>query len=479
MLKYVMPVLLLAATSAWSGCDILGSADEEEEETAVGDVYDLGMADSSSVDADFKSQNTVGPDSYGGYYVKVEAGKSYFILIDLKSGGGVTIYVSPYSQIVIGAEGTSKVSISGDGGWFTPDWTGKMYVLILAAQPGTVVETGVYTYEPTGEVPADAVALSVNDIRTEAKLLTSQTHLYYFETRAGLTYTIHTDSLSGTIDVYAGTSSTVGAANYKFVDAFGNSGIDVQYASDMTVYVIVEDRGNNLGSEYTVRVYSYEEESVSMPGMVDLTVNDVMRQGDLMPGEINRFSFYMNYGNTYKIVASSPSGSVDVYTCELACVDDQVYSESDAFGNSGIGLMASESADDHYIAVVDRGNDLGSEYTIRVVSYDESSPMVASADLVVGSALQAQHVDENGIQRYKLLAEHAKKYRVSVEIASGSTDTYLSVISSVDYQVYEESDAFSNSDIVFLAQEAGYYYVAVVDRGNEMGSDFSISLNED
>lgn len=470
--------LLLAVAIGWSGCDYLGGNVEDGEEV-VGGTYDLSSADHSLVDADYKNQNTLGPDSYGGYYVEVQAGSPYFIWLDVKSGGSVKIYVSSHSQIVIGDEETSKIAVTGNGDWFTPNWSGKMYVLLLSGQSGTIVETGVYTYEPGGELPAGAVELSVNDIMTEGKLLQDQAHLYYFEARGGSTYKILTQTGSGSIDVYAGTSPAVGESNHEFQDSYGNDGIDVQYAGDVTVHVLVEDRGNNLGSEYFVRVYSFDEASLPMPEMVGLTVNDVFREGNLMPGEIHRFSFYMNYGNTYEIIASSPTGSIDMFAGELSCVDDQVYSASDSYGNDGIELLESESSGEHYVAVVDRGNALGSTYTIRVASYDESSPMVPSNVLNEGTALQAQHVTASGIQRYKVLAQQGKKYRVAVDVEEGSTDTFMSVIASVDAQVHEDSDSYSDDDIVFLAEETGNYYVAIVDRGNEMGSDFSILLTEE
>ena len=58
----------------------------------------------------------------------------------------------------------------------------------------------------------------------------------------------------------------------------------------------------------------------------------------------------------------------------------------------------------------------------------------------------------------------------------GRADTFLSVIPSVDNDVYELWDSYSDSGIHFRATETTKYYIAVVDSGGFTGSDITIEV---
>ena len=84
-------------------------------------------------------------------------------------------------------------------------------------------------------------------------------------------------------------------------------------------------------------------------------------------------------------------------------------------------------------------------------------------------------MNKGEIKRYRIITSPTVTYRVFVKDHSGDTDTYISVLSCVDEQVYEFKDWHSDDGIRFLAG-VNCYYVAVVDRGNEFGSEYSISV---
>lgn len=460
------------------GCSLFGGDEEEKPVPVVEESFDLSMATESDIDSDAKNQNQVGPGSYGGYWVTVKAGVRYFLQVEVASGGGVSIHVGPNSKVVIGGKNVQAVSAPG-GTWITPDWSGRMYVLVRATTAGTTVISGVYTYDPSAGIPSKAVRLAVNDVRTDGKLLKGQNDLYYFEAKAGRKYKIHPRVFDGKVNVYAGPSPTVGPDNYKFADAYGDDGIELQYEGAVTVFVSVEDQDSNLGSEYSIRVYSLEEENGPVTGVQPLVVNDVRTEGVLMPGEVKRFSFPMVHGRTYRVIPHANSGKIDLFAGELSCVDNQVHSHADLYGDDGIELLASEEPYPQYVAVVDPGNDLGSKFSLRVISYDEASPSVPNSDLLVGSTLEDQSVSPGEVRRYRVLLHEGSTYRIHVAKTEGALDAYFSSIASVDEQVHEKADLYGDDDIVVLATKTADYYVAVISRRSDLAAGFSISLTQD
>jgi len=317
--------------------------------------------------------------------------------------------------------------------------------------------------------------LTVNDTRAEGKLLTGNSAYYCFFAKGGATYYILGKPLDGDIDVFAATRKTVGTDDYDYRDWHGGDPISIMFNTGRYVYILVKDKDTSLGSNYSIRVYSYDEDSPNIQDVESLIVNDERYTGYLLPGKMARFSFNKNYGNVYKILGKITSGDINVYISNLACVDDQVYEHKDWHGGDWISLLITDYLNKSYIAVVDNNTSFGSNYSVRVISYDEPCASISTTYLSPGSPDSLVHLNKGEIKRYRIITSSTITYRVFVKDHSGDTDSYISVLSCVDEQVYEFKDWHSDDGIRFLAG-VNYYYVAVVERGNEFGSEYSISV---
>ena len=84
-------------------------------------------------------------------------------------------------------------------------------------------------------------------------------------------------------------------------------------ASGTIVYIAVSDRGNAAGSEYAVRVVSYDEYLDPLPGTTRLTVNAFPVPRALAPGELARFMFDAIRGADYTIRVTTTRGATETY----------------------------------------------------------------------------------------------------------------------------------------------------------------------
>jgi len=462
-------LFVLSSLLIFFSCEI--SLEPENQNANEQTVFDLTGVDQVEVDPENKHYFNLDKNEYGGFYVDVTNGKKYFISASIESGNA-DIYFSRNSEIDIESENTSKVDTKGI--WISASWSGKLYILVVSKQGGTVVYVDIYTYNPN-DVPY-GIELTVNDVRTENKLLPANSANYCFFAKGGITYNILGKALDGDIDVFVATRNTVGSDDYDYHDWHGGDPISIIFNTDRYVYILVKDKNTSLGSDYSIRVYSYDEASPNIQNIESLIVNDERYTGYLLPGKMARFYFNNNYGNVYKILGKVSSGDINVYVSNLACVDDQVYEHHDWHGGDWISLLVTDYLSKCYIAVVDNKTSFGSNYSIRVISYDEPCANITTNYLSSGSPDSLVHLNNSEIKRYSIITTPTITYRVFIKDHSGDTDTYISVLSCVDEQVYEFNDWHSDDGIRFLA-EANYYYVAVADRGNEFGSDYTISMS--
>ncbi len=173
------------------------------------------------------------------------------------------------------------------------------------------------------------------------------------------------------------------------------------------------------------------------------------------------------------MVRVSSGGSAYTYVSADHLIDPRNTKLVDYSSNNEITFTA--GADTYYIAIEDLW--MSSDYSVRIISYDERiNPLEGTILLLVNDYSVAFRVVPGEAVRFMFNAWRGNDYTVKVLVSKGKTDTFLSFIPSVDKDVYDLVDWYSNDDIRFRATESGAYYIAVVDRGEITGSDFSIQV---
>ena len=205
-----------------------------------------------------------------------------------------------------------------------------------------------------------------------------------------------------------------------------------------------------------------------------LRVNDLPYLSRLQPKEVHGYRFLTTKGYTYTVmVRVSSGGSAHTYVSSDHLIDPRNTKLVDYYSNSEITFTA--EADTYYIAIEDLGS--SSDYSVRIISYDEKlDPLEGTILLLVNDYPVAFRVVPGEALRFMFNAGRGNDYTVKVRVTKGKTDTFLSFIPSVDQDVYDLVDWYSNDDIRFRATESGTYYVSVTDRGEITGSDFSVQV---
>jgi hypothetical protein len=139
------------------------------------------------------------------------------------------------------------------------------------------------------------------------------------------------------------------------------------------------------------------------------------------------------------------------------------------------GLAFTATGTVAYIAVADRGNDAGTTYTVRVVSYDERlDPIAGTTRLLVNAFPVPRALAPGENARFVFDAARGVDYTIRVTTTRAATETFASLIPSVDDDFYDATDP--TGTIAFRATETGRYYVAVIDRPGTTGSEFMIQV---
>lgn len=205
-----------------------------------------------------------------------------------------------------------------------------------------------------------------------------------------------------------------------------------------------------------------------------LSVNDFPYLSSLQPKEIHGYRFQTTKGYTYSVMVKVPwSGSANTYVSPDHLIDPRNTRLVDYYSNDEITFTA--EADTYYIAIEDLWR--GSDYSVRIISYDENlEPLEGTIPLLANDYPVSFKVIPKETVRFMFNAWRGNDYTVKVRVTNGKTDTFLSLIPSVDQDVYDLVDWYSNDDIRFRATESGRYYIAIIDRGEITGSDFSIQV---
>ena len=205
-----------------------------------------------------------------------------------------------------------------------------------------------------------------------------------------------------------------------------------------------------------------------------LKVNDYPYLSVLLATEVHGYRFPTVKGRSYTVLVRVSSGSAHTYVSPNELIDPKNTKLVDYYSNDKITFTAEKSGD-YYIVVQDLRN--GSDYSVRIVSYDEDvEPLDGTVLLLLNDYPITFKVIPDEIVRFMFNAGRGNDYTVKVRVTKGKTDTFLSLIPSVDEDIYDLVDWYSNDDIRFRATESGTYFIAVVDRGEITGSDFSIQV---
>jgi hypothetical protein len=204
----------------------------------------------------------------------------------------------------------------------------------------------------------------VNDEPSAADLSPSGAHAWQFSTVPGHRYLVLTRVFAGGADTYVAFSPVIDSFTHEMVDVRSASGLSFT-ATGTGAYIAVADRGNAAGSEYTVRVVSYDEHLDPLPGTTPLRVNDVPVPRGLATHEVARFVFDAVRGEDYTIRVSTTGGATETFASLIPSVDDDFFDVAEPSGT--IAFRATETGW-YYVAVIDRTGTAGSEVTVQVTS---------------------------------------------------------------------------------------------------------------
>jgi hypothetical protein len=239
-------------------------------------------------------------------------------------------------------------------------------VALVSAACGRVVEPVFLVPCPSGECwdLSAGADVFVNDELSSAEVGPNEAHAWRFATIPGHQYLVLTRLFSGSADTYVSTWPIIDPWTHSMVDVRSGSGLSFT-ASGTIAYIAVADRGNAAGSQYTVRLVSYDEYLDPLPGTTRLTVNAFPAPRALVSGELARFMFDAVRGADYTIRVTTTRGATETYASLIPSVDDDFFDVADASGT--VAFRATETGP-YFVAVIDRAGSAGSEMVVRVTS---------------------------------------------------------------------------------------------------------------
>jgi hypothetical protein len=205
----------------------------------------------------------------------------------------------------------------------------------------------------------------------------------------------------------------------------------------------------------------------------EIVVNDAPAPADLGRYDAHAWQVETVPGHHYLVLTRVFSGSADTYVAFAPIIDPVTHGMVDVRSDSGLSFTATDFV--AYIAVADRGNDAGAEYTVRVVSYDEHlDPLPGTTGLSINAVPVPRALAPGEIARFVFNAVRGADYTIRVTPIRGATETFASLIPSVDDDFFDATDP--SGTIAFGATETGRYYVAVIDRSGAEGSEVTVQI---
>lgn len=210
-----------------------------------------------------------------------------------------------------------------------------------------------------------------------------------------------------------------------------------------------------------------------MSGVDYIYVNDDPIVGKVPPDDAHGARIATTKGYTYSARVRVTSGACHTYVSPNSTIDPKHNQLTDYYSNAHITFTAEKEV--YYLLIADTGG--GCDYSVRVISYDENrDPLPGTTYLPVNGGPLSYRLIPGETLRFVFNGVRGYDYTVRVSVLYGKADTFLSVIPSVDSDVYELSDIYSNSGIRFRATETAKYYIAVMDHGGSTGSDVAVEV---
>lgn len=251
-------------------------------------------------------------------------------------------------------------------------------------------------------------------------------------------------------------------------------GINSFYIGVIALIVIITSMLSGCSDEVDPwEVFCESDTCWDVSGVDYIYVNDFPNVGRVPPNKSHGGRFAATKGRTYSVITRVTSGSCHTYVSPHFIIGPIHNQLTDYYSNDNITFTAEEGL--YYILMADTGR--GCEYSARVISYDENrAPLPGTTYLTVnGGPLSYRLIPDENL-RFAFNGIRGHDYTIRVAVFYGMDDTFLSLIPSVDKDVYELSDLYSDSGILFRAAESTKYYIAVADRGMPTGSDVTIEV---
>ena len=240
--------------------------------------------------------------------------------------------------------------------------------LLVLAACGRAATPVVVVSCPSGTCwdGSEGAIVAVNDLPSEASLGQDDAHAWRVATVPGRSYIVLTRVFSGSADTYVAFAPVFDPVADALFDPRSERGLSFT-ATGRTAFIVVADRGNDAGTDYSVRVASYDEALDPLPGTTALAVNAAPLLQTLASGQTARYVFDASSGVDYTIRVVVTNGAVEAFASLIPSVDDDLYDLGDDNADGLLPFRATETGR-YYVAVINRSGAADAEFGIQISS---------------------------------------------------------------------------------------------------------------
>jgi len=222
-----------------------------------------------------------------------------------------------------------------------------------------------------------------------------------------------------------------------------------------------------------------ENDAIEIPIESIVGINEEPILGYLLKNENKYYQFSAKNGREYIIAVrkglDSKSVHTYVYTAEsLKEGNDADY--SDRYSDSLIKFRATSDAL-YYIKIQDNNNEVGSNFSVRILSSDHGfTPFAEMAAIGINTPPVTQSMLPRQIHRYFFQINSGILYKIYGETIAGKTHKYVTEYPAGDDILPLYRDSYNNSVIEFRATRDGIYFISLLEGGTDIGSTYDIRI---